>query len=258
MAQDIHFPKTSSTPLAGLNILVVEDSPINLKITNQTLQSLGANVIETRNGEESVIAMSNALDAVLMDIEMPIMDGLTAAAIIRKNPHYDHIPIIAITAHDIEDKKPYLQAGINDHITKPLEPETLLKILSANIPAIYGNPAAGTIDFTEGIASVGGDQIFFSEILNDFCKLHSNEGEQLTRLLNQKKFSEIRKRAHRLKGVAETIRAHEFAGTAKQLEELTNNDQLDQHKIKTTIQQITQCIADVLETIDKHTPRSQP
>ena len=256
MVQDIHSSKTPPH-LAGLNILIVEDSPINLKVTSQTLQSLGAHVIETQNGEESITAMNPSLDAVLMDIEMPIMDGITATKIIRNNPQYNHIPIIAITAHDHkEDEKSCFQAGMNDFITKPLEPENLLQVLRDNINQLQNN-SAGPIDFTEGIAKVGGDQTFFHEVLQDFCHLHHNEGKYLSQLFAKKEFAEIQKRAHRLKGVAGTIRAQDFAKTAKDLEILTKNKPFDLLKIEKAIIQITKYITEIIETINDHTARPQ-
>ncbi len=244
--------------LLGKTILVAEDSPINLKVTCQTLEGMGAKVVRAQNGQECVAAMSSKLDAVLMDVEMPVMDGIAATKMIRKNHHYDHVPIIATTAHGIEeDKNRCFRAGMNDYMTKPLEPEVLHQVLGRNLRDPKP-PITDPINHEEGIAKVGGDRDFFNEILQDFCALHSDEGALLTKLFARKKFHEIGERAHRLKGVAGTISAGEFAEKAKKLEDLARAKKLNPGEIEKTILQIKGCIAEVLEAIgcENHSPKS--
>lgn len=268
---EITFPLSQplgSTPLAissdnleatllGKTILVAEDSPINLKVTCQTLEGMGAKVVRAKNGQECVATMSTNLDAVLMDVEMPIMDGITATEMIRKNHHYDHIPIIATTAHGIEeDKNRCFRAGMNDYMTKPLEPEVLYQVLGRNLRDPKP-PSREPINHKEGIAKVGGDRDFFNEILQDFCTLHGDEGALLSKLFARKKFHEIGERAHRLKGVAGTISAREFAEKAKRLEDLARAKKLDPREIEKTILQVKGCIAEVLGAIgyENHSPK---
>ncbi len=242
-------PGPLATNLTGKKILIIEDSPINLKVMRQTLRAMGAHTFEAVNGEEGVIAMNTELDAVLMDVEMPIMDGIAATEMIRKNPQYAHIPIIAITAHDIsENKNRCFRAGMNDYMTKPIEPETLRQVLTKNFTRTEHKPPA-TIDYNRGVTKVGGDQIFFNEILHDFGELHGKEGELLSQLFSQKNFSEIGKRAHRLKGVAGTISAQDFATKATLLEKLTTHGDINPEEIDKTILQVKKCIEDILEEI---------
>jgi len=122
--------------LTGSNILLVEDNEINRETSQQLLKSEGAVVTLASNGQEAVQIFSkseiNSFDAILMDITMPVMDGLTATRIIRSmnRPDSNTTPIIAITANAFEgDIQKSLQAGMNAHLTKPLEINMLIRTL---------------------------------------------------------------------------------------------------------------------------------
>ncbi len=114
---------------AGRNILLVEDNEINQEIAKTLLEDLGVNVTLAGNGREAVdLALGNAFDCILMDIQMPVLDGLSAAKLIRgqDRPDLRQLPIIAMTAHAMqEDREKSFQAGMNDHITKPINFEEL-------------------------------------------------------------------------------------------------------------------------------------
>ena len=111
--------------LAGKRILLVEDNEINQEIAVALLQSLGMDVIVADNGKEAVeFVVRTPVDAILMDIQMPVMDGLTAARAIRASDSdaLRNVPIIAMTAHAMqEDREKSLAAGMNDHINKPID-----------------------------------------------------------------------------------------------------------------------------------------
>jgi signal transduction histidine kinase/CheY-like chemotaxis protein len=127
--RDALQPKLGS--LAGLKVLLVEDNPVNQLVAIKLLQSLQAQVTVAQNGQEALekLPLEN-IDIVLMDIQMPIMDGLTATKHIRAQPQYNHLPIIAMTAHAREeDKQQCLAAGMNLHIAKPIS----LKVLRDSI-----------------------------------------------------------------------------------------------------------------------------
>ncbi|MCX4287278.1 MAG: ATP-binding protein, partial [Clostridia bacterium] len=122
--------------LKGKKILLVEDNEINIEIETEMLQDLGIKIVPAENGQIAVDKMSKAKPdeyvCVLMDIQMPVMDGRQAAAHIRKLPSAAaNTPIIALSANAFEnDKKLSLEAGMNDHITKPLEIAAFLKSLA--------------------------------------------------------------------------------------------------------------------------------
>ena len=117
--------------LKDVNVLLVEDNKINQEIAQALLIGMGARVAIASNGEESLdILMHQDFDIVLMDIQMPVMDGLTATEFIRSEgrPEMRNIPIIAMTAHVMEeDREKSYKAGMNEHITKPVDVSELRK-----------------------------------------------------------------------------------------------------------------------------------
>jgi signal transduction histidine kinase/cell division protein FtsL len=121
--------------LAGVKVLLVEDNLVNQLVAKELLKNMQAEVIIADNGKIALDILNNAqkestqkIDIVLMDIQMPVMDGLTASRLIRENEYYFSLPIIAMTAHAREeDKNNSLAAGMNLHIAKPVSTELLLK-----------------------------------------------------------------------------------------------------------------------------------
>ncbi|MEZ5451374.1 MAG: response regulator [Thiothrix sp.] len=123
----------AASPLKGLRILVVEDNPINQLIASEMLTQFGAQVDVADNGQEGVDKITanpddTSFDVVLMDIQMPLMDGYAATRTIRKLPCFRELPIIALTANAmLEEKEHCLRAGMNAHVAKPFQPEELLQ-----------------------------------------------------------------------------------------------------------------------------------
>ena len=117
--------------LAGLRILLVEDNEINRIIATELLEQQGCLVSCAENGLVALQRLKHeAFDLVLMDIQMPVMDGLTAARTLRADARYDTLPIIAMTAHAMAaDHERSLAAGMQDHVTKPMDPQTLFAVL---------------------------------------------------------------------------------------------------------------------------------
>ncbi len=113
------------------HLLLVEDNQINQIIAEELLQSVGYTLDIANNGQEAIDMLNNSsYDLVLMDIQMPIMDGLTATQAIRQNSKFEHIPIVAMSAHAMTgDKEKSLKSGMNDHITKPIVPNILYATL---------------------------------------------------------------------------------------------------------------------------------
>lgn len=134
----------SLNDLSGCRILLVEDNDINLMVTQKTLQKLGVEVTAAKSGREAINKLSNGeYCAVLMDIQMPEMDGYRTTAVIRERFDSDQLPIIALTAASLShEKQQCLDAGMNDHISKPADINTLYTMLSKWVkPADSGKPA---------------------------------------------------------------------------------------------------------------------
>jgi len=123
-----HKESVNQKDLSNINVLLVEDNLVNQLVAKELLLSMKATVVIAENGQKALDALEEQLfDVVLMDIQMPVMDGLTAAKEIRLKDKYKYLPIIAMTAHArIEDKQRSLSAGMNQHIAKPVTAELLL------------------------------------------------------------------------------------------------------------------------------------
>lgn len=122
------IPSNDKTNLTDLTILLVEDNLVNQLVAKELLNSMGAEVVIAENGQIAldIISGEQKIDIILMDIQMPIMDGLTAAREIRKQSKHSKTPIIAMTAHAREDdKRQSFEAGMNLHIAKPVNADTL-------------------------------------------------------------------------------------------------------------------------------------
>lgn len=133
---DIKYSDSSDADITGMNVLVVEDNELNMEIAMYILEDIGVNISKAQNGLAAVNTFAESspgdFDAILMDIMMPVMDGIEAAKNIRKLSRQDahSIPIIAMTANAFdEDKNKTKAAGMNDHLTKPIEPNKLKSVL---------------------------------------------------------------------------------------------------------------------------------
>jgi CheY-like chemotaxis protein len=118
----------------GARVLLVEDNEINRQVAKEILTGAGLEVFLANDGQEAVDAVGKEhYDAVLMDIQMPVMDGYLATEAIRSDPRCKDLPIIAMTAHAMAgDREKCLAAGMNDHVTKPIDPEQLFSTFAAS------------------------------------------------------------------------------------------------------------------------------
>ena len=115
--------------LTGCRVLMVEDQMINQMVLREILEHVGVHVTTANNGREAITVMTceaGRFDLVLMDLQMPILDGYEATRILRQEWSADQLPIIAVTAHALqEDRQHCLQVGMNDHLSKPVEQDQL-------------------------------------------------------------------------------------------------------------------------------------
>ena len=164
------------------HILLVEDHSINAKIVKNQLLDFGLEVTIAASGKEAIaLVKRQRFDLVLMDIQMPEMDGYETTRCIRTLP-FGKIPILALSANAfIEDRQKSIRSGMNDHLSKPVEENALRAALTAWLSPSIGSPeielglptvqwGAGEIDKVFGVRQVGGDVLFFQELLNDFVK----------------------------------------------------------------------------------------
>ena len=125
----------NGSPSARLRVLLVEDNPVNQKLASTLLKRWNCDVVTADNGVEALAALEKStFDIVLMDIQMPEMDGLEATALIRQQEQRtgDHLPIIAVTAHAMKgDRERCLNAGMDEYISKPIRAESLKSMIES-------------------------------------------------------------------------------------------------------------------------------
>jgi CheY-like chemotaxis protein len=218
-------PDSSDAGVQSLHVLLAEDSAVNQQLTQHLLEKLGHTVVVAANGKQALEALRlEAFDLVLMDMEMPEMDGCQTTAQIRLQEQTSnwHVPIIAMTAHDeqqVVDR--CLAAGMDGYASKPLQARELNEILNraslaANSRPPQNNPAV--FDRADAMERVDGD----TDLLQDVLRLFQGEApvimDQIRQAVTVKDASALEQAAHKLKGNAAAIGAHDVAAAARELE----------------------------------------
>jgi two-component system, sensor histidine kinase and response regulator len=244
-----------SARLRGARILLTEDNEINQQIAVELLEGVGATVKVANNGREAVEILSGGpqpppFDVVLMDLQMPEMDGYQATAKLRADTRFATLTIIAMTAHaTLEEKQRCLASGMNDHISKPIDPNNLYETvgrfyqpidqpsagarsaMSARTPApeladmavrapatVNDLPTIIGLDTTDGLARVAGNQKLYLKLLRQFVEQQGPAVRQITAAISSGDAALAERLAHTLKGVAGNIGATAVHGTAATLE----------------------------------------
>ncbi|HEX4151367.1 MAG TPA: PAS domain-containing protein [Steroidobacteraceae bacterium] len=218
-----HFTASAHVTAAfrGHRILVVEDNPVNQRVAAQLLQKLGADVTVANNGAEALERLAEGgFDAVLMDCQMPVMDGFTAAMRIREREQREglgkHLPIIALTANVMsEDREHCLAAGMDAHIGKPIVPTQLADCLARYLG---GRPEAQDVDVQALRELTGGDAEFERELIETFVASGDKCLKEILDAVRASDFETLGKRAHALKGASANIHAHRLSTAASNLE----------------------------------------
>jgi signal transduction histidine kinase/CheY-like chemotaxis protein/HPt (histidine-containing phosphotransfer) domain-containing protein len=222
----------------GTNIILAEDNLINQQIVNELLTKEGFDVTIANNGQEVLdILKKGAHDykLVLMDIQMPIMNGREATVAIRKSiESYRNIPIIAMTAHALEiERKKSLAAGMNDFLTKPVEMKRLFSVLSQYIDivtvsvdkATTGSVNLDFLDTEAGIKNMFGDAQLYLEILYTFYSDYKNFSKGMEAMFREEDDEDLVIEIHTIKGLAATIGATDLHQDALDFEmRLREND----------------------------------
>ena len=210
-----------SPTFRGRRILLVEDNPVNQRVAQRMLQKLAAEVCIANNGAEALERIAeSAFDAVLMDCQMPVMDGFTATRRIRNLEHLSGrgkpLPIIALTANVMsEDRDNCIAAGMDAHLGKPIEPAQLAACL-----ARYLKPdrALAPVDMGALRELTGGDAEFERELVETFISSGDKCLTEILSALRIRDFDTIGKRAHALKGASANIHAAGLTAAASSLE----------------------------------------
>jgi CheY-like chemotaxis protein len=229
-------------PLQGLRLLVVEDNANNRQVAQELLESQGARVDLADNGRDGVAAVQSAdppFDAVLMDLQMPVMDGYTATRQLRAEPRWAQLPIIAMTANAMSsDRQECLAAGMNDHIGKPFELDDLVKVLcrlTGRAPADPGARSAGAsaplepearvlahamgVQIEMAVERMGGNVPVYGRMLRTFLADLPSSLLRLREQVDAGDWASLAIGMHTLKGLAGMLGAAELARAASELEQ---------------------------------------
>jgi len=222
--------------LAGARILLVEDHPLNQELAVELLRRAGMDVIAAANGQEGLDRLHNdgPFDGVLMDCQMPVMDGYTATRRLRENPAWQELPVIAMTASALAaDRERALASGMNAHIAKPLDVELMLRTMAEWISAPPaaprnvvsgpntdwapdGNP--GPIDTADGLARCIGNADLYRRLLRGFRRSHAGLEDSLLATPSPATADELLHRLHDLKGLAGNIGAKDLQAATEALQ----------------------------------------
>ncbi|MEO5362093.1 MAG: response regulator [Magnetococcus sp. DMHC-8] len=220
--------------LRGARVLLVEDNEINQELAMELLTSHGIAAEVANNGQEALAMLAGqTFDGVLLDIQMPVMDGYTTAREIRKREAWQHLPVIAMSANATAgDAELAMDVGMNDQIAKPISVQEMFSIMARWItPSGTAAPPTGTepgdadlpddlpgIDLQDGLARTNGNRVFYRRILGKFS---TNQQDVLLRIrahLAAGEREEAIRQAHTLKGVAGNLGAKALCAAARELE----------------------------------------
>ena len=217
----------------GMKVLLAEDNAVNRTLATRLLQKHGHTVVVVENGREALEALEReTVDLVLMDVQMPEMDGLEATAAIREKEKKtgDHLPIIALTAHAMKgDREKCLAAGTDDYLTKPIRTADLFAVVerlrnaktntTSEAPAITKAPATNGFDSDAALRHVEGDRDLLDEIIRIFADQCPKTLYEIQNAIRAADLPALERAAHSLKGSASNLCATGVTQAAAELEE---------------------------------------
>ncbi len=231
----------------GVRILLVEDNEMNQQVATELLESAGAVVTVAEHGGVAVKILQEGpqppiFDVVLMDLQMPEMDGFTATRLLREDARFRDLPILAMTAHAlVEERERCLQAGMNDHLTKPIDPDALFATLARWVkPRERATPAAQPeaapaaadavpdiegIDVAAGLKRVAGNRRLYRSLLEQFVAKQAGAAGFIEEALRRGDRTAAERIAHTLKGVAGNLGIGAVQASAANLEKAIRDGQ---------------------------------
>ena len=239
---DLDLESKLRDKIQGARVLLVDDNDINQQVGREILEDLGLLVTVAEEGRKALklIQDGNPFEAVLMDLQMPIMDGYEATRAIRLQPSNQELPIIAMTAHAmVGDREKCLDAGMNDHVSKPIDVKELYKCLDRWIKPLSrdvvfdANPKPKVtpdsmdcfpselpgIDIDSGLSRMKGNKKLFAKLIIGFSDANLHSAEKVRHTLRRGERADAERMVHSLKGVSGNISAQRLHQTIKGLEE---------------------------------------
>ena len=225
----------------GIRVLLVEDNEVNQQVATELLESAGATVRIANHGGEAVKILTEGdqpppFDVVFMDLQMPEMDGFTATKLIRARPLLHGLPIIAMTAHAlVEERQNCLDAGMSDHVTKPIDPDALLATLlrwvePRPVTAAGGGarpvaaideimlPQIEGVDLEGGLKRVVGNKRLYRDLLVQFAAKQADAPLEIAAAIKSRDWKLAERIAHTVKGVAGNLGLGKVFAAAERIE----------------------------------------
>jgi signal transduction histidine kinase/DNA-binding response OmpR family regulator/CHASE3 domain sensor protein len=235
-----HKNEVAEYNAGGIRVLLAEDNEMNQQVATELLESAGATVTVANHGGIAVKLLREGpqpppFDIVLMDLQMPEMDGYTAARLLRSESRFKDLPILAMTAHAlVEERERCLEAGMNDHVTKPIDPDALFAALArwtkphrpkapelekqSSVPDESTPAEIEGIDIAGGLKRVAGNRRLYRSLLKQFATKQANACDDIAEALENEDRALAERLAHTVKGVAGNIgiaRIQELAGNVE-------------------------------------------
>ena len=239
----------------GMRVLVVEDQPINQHLALELLRNVGVSADLAQHGDDALAILAARLPdyyaLVLMDLQMPVLDGYEATKRLRADARYAQLPIVAMTAHvSHEERELCVALGMQGHLGKPIDPPELHRLLASHHRAqpqagstknsAQGDSAAQTdecapstdehlpalpgLDIDAGLSRCGGNRAFYRSLLRQFVTDFRGVAGEIRALAGDNKREDTYRLAHSLRGVAASLGANELANAASELETTIRNE----------------------------------
>jgi len=216
----------------GYNILIVEDNIINQRVLVNLLKPVGINTVVANNGKEAVEIMqkgsNNRFDLIIMDINMPVMDGFVATRAIRFDSRFDHIPIMALTALVLDSEiTKMFDSGMNAYLAKPLNISKLysairLFLTPKEVDKSYIEQKEivsdeNILNITRGIANTNNNRLLYRELLNEFIEAYGKSDSTLEKLVLEHRYEQLRMMTVDIRGISATIGAYSMNRKAEEI-----------------------------------------
>jgi two-component system, sensor histidine kinase and response regulator len=257
--------------LRGARVLLVEDNELNQEVAMGLLETADMSIDLAENGMVAVRMVSEKeYDLVLMDMQMPVMDGITATKAIRSKPRFLSLPIIAMTANAMDsDREMCLQAGMVDHVAKPIDPDemfaTIKKWIKVRRPAAAAETATAKVepavaetvaqipeiegvDLTDGLKRVGGNSRLYRDLLVKFSAKFNHADSEVEAALKSGDRDGAQRTAHTVKGVAGNLGIKGVQFAAEKLEKAIRESDM---AVPSILQEFTSLLRPQIASLEK-------
>ena len=255
--------------IKGSRVLLVEDNDLNQEVATELLRDAGFIVDLAENGQMALDKVSGAdYDIVLMDMQMPVMDGVTATREIRKEARFKDLPVVAMTANVMQgDRDRCMAAGMNDHVAKPIEPEKLWEALlkwikphQSTAAVVESKPQAVVdvalpsgiegLDMADGLRRVLGKKPLYLSMLHKFVAGQKSVVEEILKALEGNSWNTAERLAHTLKGVSGTIGATRLQQLAERLE-VAIRERSPREEIDARLDELKMVLVDLISQLEQ-------